>query len=88
VWDDRNLAHLAKHGVTRAEVKAVVRAPHVQSAGDEPRILVVGPAGGRIIAVAPGPVPDAPGAFSPFRALPASRQERRHDHDQQGRASA
>ena len=55
-WDDGNIGHLARHGITRAEAQDAVLDPgaimlEIQ-AGDEERVKVVGAtAGGKIVVI-------------------------------------
>lgn len=83
VWDEWNLDHIAKHGVTYEDVEAVIKGPAVARAIYKQRFLVVGPTpDGRVPAVVVGPDPHVAGSFCTFSARPASRQERR-DYQQQ-----
>lgn len=84
VWDDWNLVHITKHGLTPLDAEAVIHAPHVQIPSYKQRIVVVGAAAERLLAVVVGPVPNNPGAFYPFSARPANRQERRYYYEQRG----
>lgn len=83
VWDDWNIAHIARHGVTPEEVEAVFHAePVLWKQSYKERLMIIGetPAG-RVLAIVIGPVPGAPiGTYYPFTARPAHRSERR-DHD-------
>ena len=79
VWDGWNTDHIAKHGVTPEDVKEVVAGEPIARKTYKNRLLVLGlTRAGRMLAVVIGPVPDDPGAYYPFSARPASRQERRH----------
>ncbi|MGH2559378.1 MAG: hypothetical protein ACRDJH_09955, partial [Thermomicrobiales bacterium] len=79
VWDEWNLDHIVKHGVSRAEVEEVIDLGPVFQQAYKGRALAIGPTqSGRVLAVVLGPVPDQPGTFYVFSARPASRKERRH----------
>jgi|SRR5579884_1233930 len=86
-WDRWNLAHIARHGVTQAEVEAVCHGDPVElKRSYKDRFLVAGPTpAGRIPTVVLGPVPEAPtGVYYVFTARPAHRSERRYYHQQKG----
>lgn len=78
VWDAWNRPHIARHGVTPAEVEeAVAGEPFVEETY-KGRLKLIGPTlGGRMLAVIIGPVPDVPGDYYVFTARPAHRTERR-----------
>ena len=79
-WDERNRAHIARHGVSAREVEeAIVNRP-VFRRSYKNRFVVVGPTFAdppRVITAVVGEDPNQPGVYYPFTARPASRQERR-----------
>ncbi len=78
-WDDWNREHIARHGVTSAEVTEVIAGNSVVRRSPlKNRLIVIGPTfAGRMLKIVIGPDPRAPGIFYTFTAHPASRQERR-----------
>jgi len=90
-WDEWNIAHIARHGVTQADVELICHndpLEYRQSYKD--RLVVLGQAAnGRVMAVIIGPAPDEPpGIYYVFTARPADRTERRYYHEQKGDVSA
>ncbi|MFT4038520.1 MAG: hypothetical protein QM692_10095 [Thermomicrobiales bacterium] len=78
VWDDWNLDHITKHGVTRAEVEEVIFSAVAVFPSYKNRLKFVGWSSlGRIVSVVIGQVPDTETAYYVFSARPASRKERR-----------
>nr|MBA2278729.1 hypothetical protein [Chloroflexia bacterium] len=61
-WDEWNIGHIARHGVTHDEVEAVCHGdPLEYKQSYKDRLVLLGPApNGRILAVVIGPVPDLP----------------------------
>jgi uncharacterized DUF497 family protein len=91
VWDDWNVLHIARHGVTPEEVEDACHAkPVLYRQSFKERLMLLGetPAG-RLLAIVIGPVPDAPpGTYYPFTARPAHRRERRdYNHLKGGQGS-
>ncbi len=83
VWDDWNLEHIARPGVTRDDVEAVCHHdPVLYRENYKERLVLLGRTQeGRVLAVVLGPVPNAPdGTYEPFTARPADRTDRR-DYD-------
>ena len=77
-WDEWNIAHIARHGMSVEEVESVVSRPVVATASYKERLLLIGPsAQDRLVAVVAGRVPDTEGTWYVFTASPASRKERR-----------
>jgi uncharacterized DUF497 family protein len=80
IWDEWNVLHIARHGVTPEEVEATCDAGLVllkESYKDRLMLLGESPEG-RIIAIVVGPVPGADSnTWYPFSARPAHRSERR-----------
>jgi len=80
VWDEWNVPHIARHGVTPDEVEAACHTePVLYRESYKDRLMFLGetPAG-RVIAMVVGAVPDAPpGTWYCFTARPAHRTERR-----------
>jgi uncharacterized DUF497 family protein len=84
VWDAWNRDHITKHGVTEADVNAVIDGDYVALESYKQRSVVVGLVGDRVLAVVVGPVPNQPGVYYPFSARPASRKERRYYRERFG----
>lgn len=77
VWDTWNVAHIARHEVTREEVEEVCHGPYIHREAYKRRIMVVGPTtSDRMLAIILEPV-DIQGVYLPVTARPASRRERR-----------
>ena len=77
VWNDWNVAHIARHQVTPGEVEEVFRGKYVVRPSYKNRYAVTGPTSSkRILTVVVEPT-ERTGQFFPITARPASRQERR-----------
>jgi uncharacterized DUF497 family protein len=77
-WDAWNVAHIAKHGVTRTEVEEAIEGDTVARASYKRRWLVLGATHvGRVLAIVIGQSPAQPGLYYVFSARPADRSERR-----------
>lgn len=91
VWDDWNVPHLARHGVTPEEVEAACHAePVLYRRSYKERLMLLGETpNGRVLAIVIGSVPDAlAGTYYPFTARPANRSERRdYNHLKGGQVS-
>ena len=84
-WDEWNLEHIAKHGITQGDVEATIKGPAIAQVTYKNRYLVIGPASeGRFVSVVIGPDPQDPTAYYIFSARPASRKERRLYRQQRG----
>ena len=83
VWDDWNTAHIARHGVSPAEVEEVCENDPMISATYKERIRAVGltRAGEMLTAIL---APQGGGVYYPVTARPASRQERRRYRAERG----
>lgn len=79
VWDDWNVAHIARHDVTPAEVEEVCQAHGMVLQGSKGRLVFIAPThAGRLLAVILDPESDADqGVYYPVTARPAARKERR-----------
>jgi uncharacterized DUF497 family protein len=85
VWDEWNLEHIAKHGITQGDVEGVLKGPALARRSYKNRFLVIGPTtNGRVLAVVIGADPHDPGSYYVFSARPASRRERRHYQQHRG----
>jgi hypothetical protein len=74
VWDNWNVAHIARHEVTPEEV---CHSEPVVQIGKKGRSLVFGPTlSGRMLAVVLDLEPPEEGVYYPVTARPASRRER------------
>ena len=75
VWNDWNVAHIARHDVLPEEVEQVCHGDTWVSETYENRLRVVGPTDrGRMLTVILAP--QGRGVYFPVTARPASRQER------------
>lgn len=91
VWDNWNLQHIARHGVSQEDVEAVCQGdPMFYRESYKGRLVLLGRGlDGRVLAVVLGPVPNAPdGTYYPFTARPADRSERRAYERQKGGAAS
>jgi uncharacterized DUF497 family protein len=78
VWNERNIAHIARHEVTADEVEEVCHGDFVALESYQGRLLLLGPtATGRMLGVVLEPQSEA-GVYFPVTARPASRRERRY----------
>lgn len=80
VWDEWNIPHIARHGVSPEEVESArVAGPILFRESYKGRLLLLGETPtGRVLAIVVGPVPGAdPGTWYPFSARSAHRSERR-----------
>lgn len=79
VWDDWNVAHIARHDVTPAQVEEVCQAFALVLQGSKGRLVFIAPTvAGRLLAVILDPEPDVEeGVYYPVTARPAARKERR-----------
>lgn len=83
IWDDWNVAHIARHEVIPEEVEEVCQGAHVTSETYSARIRVVGPSTtGRMLTVILAPRDQD--TYYPVTARPASRKERQRYHQLQG----
>ncbi len=74
-WDDWNVAHIAKHAVSPAEVEEFCRGEHIVRQAHSGRLMLIGStAGGRLLAIILAP--EAGDDFYPVTARPADRRER------------
>lgn len=75
IWDEWNVAHLARHGVTPDQIEELCAGDPVVQEGHSGRILVFGPIkSGKMMTVVLDPEGD--GVYYPVTARPASRRER------------
>jgi len=84
IWDEWNIVHIARHGVTPDEVEQVCHAPAMTSETYKARLRVVGPTDeGRMLTAILAPQQEE-GVYYPITARPASRKERRRYHEEKG----
>jgi uncharacterized protein len=77
IWDDWNIAHIARHDVTKDEVEQACQSDYMVFDGDKGRFLVIGTTETeRVLAVVLDPEPE-PGIYYPVTARSADRKERR-----------
>ena len=80
VWNDRNIGHIAKHGVAPGQAEYVVkqaRQPYPQMVGDEKRLVVGRLASGQYVQVVYVPSRAVPGAVYIMHARPLTDDEKR-----------
>jgi uncharacterized DUF497 family protein len=83
IWEDSNVAHIARHDVTPLEVEQICRGLHIVRQGKKGRLLVIGlTEQGRMITAALDPE-DTAGVYYPVTARPASKKERRLYQEEQ-----
>lgn len=83
IWDDSNVAHIARHEVVPEEVEDVCHDAPIVSETYAGRLRVIGrTARGRILTVILAP--ESEGAYYVVTARPASRKERRLYQEQMG----
>lgn len=83
VWDEWNVTHIARHGITPDEVEQVCRGNPVRLQSYKKRIILVGPTQeGKIISVVLDP--ENHGVYYPVTARLASRKERRYWEQERG----
>ena len=84
IWDEWNIAHIARHNVIPDEVEQVCFGDPVIQKGDKGRKLLTGPTdAGRMLSVVLDPE-DEEGVYYPVTARPASRPERAHYQKEKG----
>jgi uncharacterized DUF497 family protein len=77
IWDEWNLDHIQKHGMTVNEVEEVLDNRPVALETYKSRLLIIGPNKfGEMRAVVAGLVPGTMETYYVFSARPASRKER------------
>lgn len=83
VWDEWNVAHIARHGVTPDEVEAVCHGEFIHRESYGGRVLIIGPARPqRMLAIVLAPEEDD--TFYPVTARVADRKERRQYTEEKG----
>ena len=76
IWDDWNVAHIARHDVVPEEVEQVCHGHYIVREGYKGRIMLIGPTrAGRMLAVVLDP--EADDTYYVITARPAGRRERR-----------
>jgi hypothetical protein len=75
IWDEWNVAHIARHNVVPQEVEDVCHSDPLVQQGKKGRVVLVGPtAAGRVLEVVLDP--EGRGVYYPVTAFPASRKDR------------
>ena len=83
IWEDSNVAHIARHDVTPLEVEQICQGSNIVRQGKKGRLLVIGlTEQGRMITAALDPE-DTAGVYYPVTARPASKKERRLYQEEQ-----
>jgi len=76
IWDDWNVAHIARHGVTQIDVEDVCQGDYLTRQAYHGRIMVIGPnAVGNLLSVILAPEDE--GSYYVVTARPAATKERR-----------
>jgi uncharacterized DUF497 family protein len=76
IWDEWNVAHIARHNVTPEEADEVCHNQPIVQQGYRGRSLVIGPTfAGRMLTAVIAPEEEE-GVYYPVTARPASRRER------------
>lgn len=75
-WDDWNVAHIARHGVTPEDVEEVCQGDYLVRQTYQGRFLVIGPStsGNLLSAIL---APEGEGVYYVVTARPAAKKERR-----------
>lgn len=77
IWDEWNVAHIARHNVIPQEVEEVCHNEPIEREGEKGRIQLIGlTRNNRTLSIILDPEPE-PSVYYPITAHPASRQERR-----------
>ncbi len=77
IWDEWNVAHIARHNVVPHEVEAVCYGEHIEHEAYAGRMMVIGQVqSGRMLSVILAPESEQ-GVYYAVTARPASRRERR-----------
>lgn len=76
IWDEWNVAHIARHGIAQDEVEEICRSKPLTSATYKGRLRVIGETrmGRMLTAIL---APKGKGVYYPVTARPASRKERK-----------
>jgi hypothetical protein len=73
IWNEKNIAHIARHDVIPAEVEEVCHGDRIDRKGHENRAFLVGPTStGRILTVILDPTEET-GVYFPVTAYDASK---------------
>jgi len=76
IWDEWNVAHIARHDVVPDEVEEICQSDPLVQQGHHGRTVVVGATtAGRMLEVVLDPEPE-PDVYYPVTAHPASRKDR------------
>jgi uncharacterized protein len=76
IWDEWNVAHIARHNVTPQEVEDVCHNEPTENEGYQHRMLLIGSThNGRMLSLVLAP--QGEGVYYPVTARDASRKERR-----------
>jgi uncharacterized DUF497 family protein len=81
VWDDWNIAHIAKHSVKPNDVEEVLKGSYIAKGTYKRRILVIGKSGSRMLSIV---LNKEPRGYYVVTARDASRRERRVYRDEKG----
>ncbi len=76
IWDDWNITHIARHGITKEDVEEVCQREYAVVDGKEERFLVIGTNNNeKFILVVLDPEPEE-GVYYPVTARTADKRER------------
>ena len=79
IWDEWNTEHIKKHNVTITEVKEAIQNINAHRKGYAGRILLIGRAGKRTLAIVVAPKENS--KYYPVTVRDADKKERRLVHD-------
>jgi uncharacterized DUF497 family protein len=79
IWDEFNSEHIKKHNVTKEEANEVIRKVNAHREGYSGRIILIGRAGKRILAILLAPKGE--GKYYPVTVRDADKKERRLLYD-------
>ena len=79
IWDDWNVSHIARHGVTPEEIEEICHGRHAVRQGYAGRVILIGRTqAGRLVAAILDPDTDEEDVvYFPVTSRPADRKERR-----------
>ncbi len=74
IWDEKNVQHIARHNLNRAEVEKVLDGQYKSTRTYEGRIMLIGKSDSRIVSIV---LAKEVGGYYPITARDASKKERR-----------
>lgn len=83
IWNEKNIAHIARHGVTPEIYEEVCYGPHIERKGHEGRLFLVGQTkGGRMLSLVLEPKGE--GRFYPITAHDSSKRSKAEYEEEKG----